>query len=200
MSLARISRTAATLVATLAVTPAVLAAPPAELRLRPQLPTFDMHTYNNGYGERVVQVRRGGLAWRLGLEPGDTIVRLNRYPLRYHGAWQDALGAAINRGGTVRLAIRDVHSGRLAWRHVDLRTNGYRPDEYHLPAPDPICEAPPVYDPSLPSSPITPRVLSPRDRVRVPAPSFDRGQPTAAWPQGSSRMSSLLAGLLSGRP
>jgi hypothetical protein len=92
------------------------------------LPKFGFHSFNiANYGERITHVRWGGLASQLGLEPGDTILRLNGYPLTYHGAWRDALYRAMTDGGWIRLAIRDVRSGRIAHRQTFLGSPGYGP-------------------------------------------------------------------------
>jgi hypothetical protein len=86
------------------------------------LPKFGFSSFNiNGYGERVTHVRWGGLAAQLGLEPGDTILRVNDYRLDYHGSWNDALQHAMSQhGGLVRLRIRDVHTGHVVSRQVHL--------------------------------------------------------------------------------
>jgi len=108
---------------------ALIAAPAAAyrtdaLRIAPELdfcpthlPRFGFSSYNiAGVGERVTLVRIGSRAARLGLEPGDIIVRLNGFPLTYHGAWNVALHHAVASGGWVRLTIRDVRTGRLVTR------------------------------------------------------------------------------------
>jgi hypothetical protein len=83
------------------------------------LPQFGFSSFTiGGVGERVTHVRWGGLASRLGLEPGDIIVSLNGYRLRYHGAWNDALYQAMSNGGWVRLAVRDVRTGHIAYRQT----------------------------------------------------------------------------------
>jgi hypothetical protein len=89
------------------------------------LPRFGFSGSNiGGYGERVVFVRYGGLASRLGLEPGDIILSLNGMPLTYRGSWTDALSHAVyHDGGFVRLRIRDVRTGHIVRR--DLNVGGY---------------------------------------------------------------------------
>ncbi len=104
------------------------AAPPQKLLLNPNpggpggfdLPKFGFSSFNiQGFGERVTGVRWGGIAHRMGLESGDTIVSLNGYPLSYRGAWKDALREAIyHDGGHVKLKIRDVRTGMIAFRHT----------------------------------------------------------------------------------
>ena len=60
------------------------------------LPKFGFSSFNiHGFGERVTSVRWGGIAQRMGLESGDTILSLNGYPLTYHGSWNDALREAV---------------------------------------------------------------------------------------------------------
>jgi hypothetical protein len=83
------------------------------------LPEFGFASFNiRGVGERVTFVRWGGLASQLGLEPGDTILGMNGFRLNYHGAWHDALHYAMASGGWVQLTIRDVRTGRLAYRQT----------------------------------------------------------------------------------
>ena len=102
------------------------ASQPSALVLGPQddyyLPKFGFSSFNvHGYGERVTHVRWGGLAAQMGLEPGDTILRVNDYRLDYHGSWNDALQHAMTQhGGQVRLRIRDVHTGHVVSRFVHL--------------------------------------------------------------------------------
>ena len=102
------------------------AAPPQQMLLNPNqgqggynLPKFGFSSFNNGYGERLTSVRWGGIAQRMGLESGDTILSLNGYPLNYHGAWTDALQHAVyHDGGYVKLRVRDVRSGQIAFRQT----------------------------------------------------------------------------------
>ena len=106
----------------LSARPAVASHPEA-LLLAPEdnfyLPKFGFSSFNiRGYGERVTFVRWGGLASRLGLEPGDTILSMNGYRLTYHGSWNDALYRAMASGGVVRLRIRDVRTGLVAYRQM----------------------------------------------------------------------------------
>ncbi len=83
------------------------------------VPEFGFASFNiHGIGERVTHVRWGSLASQLGLEPGDTILRLNGFRLNYHGAWHEALHHAVATGGWVQLTIRDVRTGRLAYRQT----------------------------------------------------------------------------------
>jgi predicted metalloprotease with PDZ domain len=103
-----------------------VASHPSALVVGPQdnyyLPKFGFSSFNvNGYGERVTFVQWGGLAAQMGLEPGDTILRMNDYRLNYHGSWNDALQHAMSQhGGQVRLRIRDVHTGHVVTRFVHL--------------------------------------------------------------------------------
>ena len=122
---------------------------PKALLIAPQpdycLPEFGFASFNiAGVGERVTYVRWGGLASQLGLEPGDMILRMNGFPLSYHGAWNDALSQAVVNGGWVQLTIRDVRTGFLAHRqtfvgdgHVvgpitpKIHVGGYHPPVVH---------------------------------------------------------------------
>lgn len=99
---------------------ALLVAPPSH-----NLPKFGFSSHNiYGVGERVTSVKWGGIAHRLGLEPGDLILALNNQPLYYHGAWNHALGNAMFEGGWVELTIRDVRTGSIAYRQAFV---GYGP-------------------------------------------------------------------------
>jgi hypothetical protein len=105
------------------------ASSPAALLVAPEgdfdLPRFGFSSFNiRGVGERVTFVRWGGLASRLGLEAGDTILSVNGYRLTYHGSWNDALYRAMSNGGMVRLRIRDVHTGGIARRELYLGGSG----------------------------------------------------------------------------
>jgi hypothetical protein len=86
------------------------------------LPKFGFSSFNvSGYGERVTFVQWGGLAAKLGLEPGDMILKMNDYRLDYHGSWNDALQHAMSQhGGQVRLRVRDVRTGHVVTRFVHL--------------------------------------------------------------------------------
>jgi hypothetical protein len=85
----------------------------------PGLPKFGFSSSTiYGYGERVIFVRPGGRAARLGLEPGDVILSLNGFRLAYHGSWNDALSRAMSNGGWVQLLVRDVRSGQLRLRQT----------------------------------------------------------------------------------
>jgi hypothetical protein len=125
-------KTAFTLLASLALIFLVSvssAAQPNALLLSPGhdncLPTFGFASFNiAGVGERVTYVRWGGLASRLGLEPGDTILRMNGFRLNYHGSWNDALHSAVANGGYVQLMIRDVRSGYIAYRETYVGGSG----------------------------------------------------------------------------
>jgi membrane-associated protease RseP (regulator of RpoE activity) len=124
--------TALALIATLTLVLAGTAtAAPPRVRLLPPTPTLPQFGFSSfniaGYGERVTRVRWDGLAAQFGLEPGDTILRLNGYPLTYYGAWDDALSRAAADGGWIQLMIRDVRTGAIAYRQIALGTAGYGP-------------------------------------------------------------------------
>lgn len=86
-----------------------------------QAPRLGFSSYFNGCGERVTYVIPRSLAWRIGLEPGDTIVALNGSRLSYDGAWYNLIAMAAYEGH-VTLAIRDWRTGRIVYRHIDLGT------------------------------------------------------------------------------
>ncbi len=96
------------------------------------LPRFGFSSFNiQGYGERITNVRWGGIAQRMGLEPGDVILSVNGYPLSYHGSWNDALRQAVYSGGWVQLRIRDVRTGYLAEREIFVGDGGIGPVTPH---------------------------------------------------------------------
>jgi PDZ domain len=118
--------------------PAVAASPQKTLVIAPgepngphfPLPKFGFASQTiYGYGERVTFVRWNSRAAKLGLEPGDVILSLNGIPLSYHGSWNDALRQAMLEGGFVRLRIRDVNSGHIAFRQTFV--GGYGPPVEH---------------------------------------------------------------------
>jgi hypothetical protein len=99
------------------------------------LPKFGFNSFNiHGYGERVTFVQWGGLAAQMGLEPGDTVLSMNGFPMHYHGAWNDALYQAMLSGGWVQLTIRDVRTGQLAYRQLFVGSGGIGPitPKYHV--------------------------------------------------------------------
>ena len=109
----------------------VEAAPTQKLLLPPDhggcfpLPKFGFRSHTDyGVGEHVTYVRWGGRASRMGLEPGDLILSLNGMPLTFHGAWNHALRAAMADGGWVQLKIRDVRTGRIAFRETFVGGHG----------------------------------------------------------------------------
>ena len=109
--------------------PPAVASNPSALLVAPDedfdVPRFGFSSFNiRGVGERVTFVRWGGLASRLGMEPGDTILSVNGFRLTYHGSWNDALYRAMANGGMVRLRIRDVRTGGIARREVYLGGGG----------------------------------------------------------------------------
>jgi hypothetical protein len=115
---------------TLVVASSAVAAPPKALLLTPgqpcyDLPRFGFESFNiHGVGERLTFVRWGGIASRMGLEPGDVVLSMNGYRLTYHGAWNDALRRAVNDGGWVQLTVRDVRTGYIAQRETYLGSSG----------------------------------------------------------------------------
>jgi PDZ domain len=147
----------------ISTSPAVAAGPKA-LLLNPGpyngLPKFGFQSFNiQGYGERVTYVQWGGRAAQLGLEPGDVILSLNGFPLTYHGSWNDALYQTASNSGLVRLKIRNVRNGQIAFRQIytggivgpiTVYNTGYG-SSY-----DDYCEVPPCDDYSYgPYGPIT---------------------------------------------
>jgi hypothetical protein len=84
-----------------------------------------------GYGERVVNVRYGGRASQLGLEPGDVILSLNGYRLTYPGSWNDALSQALYNNNFVQLKIRDVHTGNIYFRGMYVDYHGGGPVQHY---------------------------------------------------------------------
>jgi hypothetical protein len=112
---------------------ALLIAPPHDHCF--DLPKFGFSSFNiDGFGEQVTNVRWGGRAARMGLEPGDIVVSLNGYPLTYHGSWNDALRQAVHNGGWVQLVIRDVRTGGYAHRQTFIGNGGIGPVTPHVVA------------------------------------------------------------------
>jgi hypothetical protein len=138
--------TRTTVLATLAslglvIASTVMASSPKALLIAPphddcfDLPKFGFSSFNiNGFGEQVTNVRWGGRAARLGLEPGDIILSVNGFQLTYHGAWNDALRHAVHNGGWVQLTIRDVRTGDIALRQTFVGSGGYGPVTPHVVA------------------------------------------------------------------
>jgi hypothetical protein len=120
-------------IATLIPAPSAEASKPKALLVAPEpqfhyLPKFGFSSYNiPGIGERVTFVEWHGLAARLGLERGDTVLAVNNFPLTYHGAWRDALREALYDGGWIQLAIWDVRTGGIAYRQTFLGSPNYGP-------------------------------------------------------------------------
>ena len=75
---------------------------------------------NSALGERVTGVQFGGLASRLELKPGDTIVGVNGQELRTADGWQNAIQRAAEQDGWVTLKVLDGRSGRMAYRTANL--------------------------------------------------------------------------------
>jgi hypothetical protein len=128
-------------VLSLAVVSSAAASQPKALLLPPphdhcfDLPKFGFSSFNiRGFGEQITNVRWGGRAARMGLEPGDIIVSLNGYPLTYHGAWNDALRQATYHGGWVQLVVRDVRTGNYAYRKTFIGNGGIGPVTPHVVA------------------------------------------------------------------
>lgn len=125
---------ALTLITIIAAAPVASATGPKALLVSPSpgpsiyLPKFGFSSFNiHGYGERVTNVQWGGLASQMGLEPGDTVVSMNGFPLHYHGAWNDALLQVMQSGGWVQLTIRDVRTGWLVNRQLYVGNGGIGP-------------------------------------------------------------------------
>lgn len=120
------------------------AAPPKALLLNPnpggggcyELPKFGFSSFSiDGFGERITNVRWGGIAQQMGLESGDVILSLNGHPLTYHGAWNDALREAVYNGGFVKLKIRDVRTGFTAFRQTYVGNYGGPVEHYNYNGP-----------------------------------------------------------------
>jgi putative serine protease PepD len=68
-------------------------------------------------GLQITQIAAGGAAQRAGLEAGDILLEANGEPMRS----QDDLLRVISRsGGSMKLTIRDVRTGRLSTTEVAL--------------------------------------------------------------------------------
>jgi predicted metalloprotease with PDZ domain len=95
------------------------------------LPKFGFSSINNGFGERIQNVRWGSRAESLGLESGDIILSLNGYQLNYPGSWTDALSQALYNGNYVRLQVRDVRTGNIRFRETWVDYNDGPTQHYY---------------------------------------------------------------------
>jgi predicted metalloprotease with PDZ domain len=125
------------------VSTSVAAPPTSKLLLQPGggggnygLPKFGFSSSNNGFGERVLNVRWGSRAQGLGLEPGDVILSLNGYRLSYPGSWSDALAQALYDGNYVRLKVRDVRTGNIRFRETYVGYNNGPVQNYYKTNPN----------------------------------------------------------------
>jgi hypothetical protein len=114
-------------VAAMAVASTAMAQPPhARLLPNPQFcppvqPRLGInYTVIPGYGYRVNCVMWGTPASRIGLEPGDVVLSINRVRLTYNGAHAYALSQAARTGGWITLRIRDVRTGWVVTRSTNL--------------------------------------------------------------------------------
>jgi hypothetical protein len=73
-----------------------------------------------GHGFRVTGVLRGTPAASIGLEVGDIVLSINGHRLTYMGADLPARREAAANGGWATLRIRDVRTGWIADRTVNL--------------------------------------------------------------------------------
>jgi hypothetical protein len=69
-------------------------------------------------GLQITQVQPGGAAQRAGLEPGDVILEANGAATP---SQEDLLRAISQSGGTLKVTIRDVRTGRLTTAEATLR-------------------------------------------------------------------------------
>jgi S1-C subfamily serine protease len=67
---------------------------------------------------QITQVVPGGAAQRASLEPGDILLEANGEPTRTQ---QDLLRILAQSGGSLKLTIRDVRTGRLTTTEIALR-------------------------------------------------------------------------------
>jgi len=116
-----------------------------------------------GYGFRVTAIMPGTPAAAIGLEPGDVVLSINGHRLTYVGADVPARAEAARRGGWVRLRIRDVRTGLIAYRSVNL----FHPYGHVKPIgpigpiyPQPIGPLKPI-KPIGPIGPIYPKAIGP---------------------------------------
>ncbi len=92
--------------------------------LRPQLPPVIgyptpviprlgfMGHVQYGFGMVVDSVSYGGFASRLGLEPGDMIVRINNHPISNDSSYNRAVLSSVEyQGGFLDLVVVDVRTG-----------------------------------------------------------------------------------------
>jgi len=82
--------------------------------------------FDHGYGLVVERVRRGSPAGRIGLEPGDVVRAIDGRWLRTEADYRRQLRSLSADGqrvarSSVQLIIRDVRTGRLLRRPVQIR-------------------------------------------------------------------------------
>ncbi len=94
------------------------------------VPFLGFDSFFDGTGEQVTAVQYGSAAWRMGIEPRDTIVAVNGVAISYAGHGEQLVRSARYQGRLV-LSIRDYHTGLLVNRSLSLGqtavvvSNGY---------------------------------------------------------------------------
>lgn len=85
-----------------------------------------------GWGLQVDHVHYGSAAHRLGLEPGDVVVKVNNTPIR---SLNDYYRAVRYSGGRVRLLVDDINGRGLIWTRPAYLNNGQGPNVAASQAP-----------------------------------------------------------------
>lgn len=88
---------------------------------------FNGHVHY-GYGMVVDSVNYGSFASRMGLERGDTIIRINNLPILHDGSYNRAVRNAVqHRDGFLDLVVVDVRTGMTRHRTGYLNAGGSGP-------------------------------------------------------------------------
>jgi S1-C subfamily serine protease len=84
------------------------------------LPDFglDIDGTFDGRGILLTRIPKGGHAGRVGLEPGDVLLAVNECSVRTPADWE---GVMTDNNGRFHLRVRDVRTGNIVYRDVDLR-------------------------------------------------------------------------------
>jgi len=78
------------------------------------------------HGMKVVEVRRGTIAWKIGIEPGDIIVSIDGIRLTRKGDYEYALRRA---GRRIDLRVQDVRGRGTFLLHANLVSPGFYKQE-----------------------------------------------------------------------
>lgn len=122
---------------------------PVQPRLRPQVPPPVVNTQTprlgimghirQHWGMVVDSVNRGTTASRMGLEPGDVIVRINNRQINSDRSYQESLWHAVRfQNGFVDAVVVDVRTGRTVHRTGHLYTGASHSQPRFAPQFSPV--------------------------------------------------------------